>query len=185
VIILERSRVSLMSACRGDRLRSILTAGCFAAYDVRSIDELSGRTTGRLGYIRQDKAQRHRRDGKAVTRYSNNIRILRRTQALLSEDCWPAGGCWSKGNAAGRRTDYGTTSRTEQQTPPPSCRCRKTFQALLGLVLAYREQRMPPSTAPCRNTFRETTDWRAVPENTAASGQLDHAKFRELADARV
>jgi hypothetical protein len=30
--------------------------GCFAAYDVRSINELSGRTTGRLGDFRPDTA---------------------------------------------------------------------------------------------------------------------------------
>ncbi len=36
-----------------DALRSI----CFAAHDVRSIDELSGRPTGRLGYIGPTTAQ--------------------------------------------------------------------------------------------------------------------------------
>ncbi len=31
--------------------------------------------------------------------YLSNLRTLHRTQALLS-DYWPAGGCWSMGNAA-------------------------------------------------------------------------------------
>ncbi len=43
------------SPCGNDLLGVTVEEG-FAAYDVRSIDELSGRTTGRLGCIRPDTA---------------------------------------------------------------------------------------------------------------------------------
>ncbi len=73
---------------------------CFAAYDVRSREELLGCTTGRLGDIRQDTLQRHRRDGRAGTTILYHLRILRQTQAPLSDDYGQAEGCWSMGNAA-------------------------------------------------------------------------------------
>ncbi len=43
---------------------------CFAAYDLRSIDELSGLTAGRLGYIRQDKAHAVWGTAELALRYS-------------------------------------------------------------------------------------------------------------------
>jgi hypothetical protein len=58
-------------AAGGQRLSNTAASGrqadSFAAYDVRRIDELSGRTTGRLGDIRPDIGQRYRRDGRAGT----------------------------------------------------------------------------------------------------------------------
>ena len=45
--------------------------GCFASYDARSIDELSGRTTGRLGYDRQDSAYAIGETAQLALRYSN------------------------------------------------------------------------------------------------------------------
>ena len=52
--------------------------GCFAAYDIRSIDQLSGHTTGRLGYIRPS----HWRNSKADTKTLHYLRIYRRTKLL-------------------------------------------------------------------------------------------------------
>ncbi len=69
---------------------------CYAAYDVRSIDELSGRTTGRLGYIRPDTAYAigGKEDGTMILYH---LRIHHRTQALRSDDYGPAGaaGAWA------------------------------------------------------------------------------------------
>ena len=44
---------------------------CFAAYHARSIDELSGRTTGLLGYIRPDLAHAIGGTAELALRYSN------------------------------------------------------------------------------------------------------------------
>jgi hypothetical protein len=64
---------------------------CFAAYEVRSIDKLSARTTGRLGDIRPDTAHAIKETAKLALRYSTYLRNIRRTQALLSDDYGPAG----------------------------------------------------------------------------------------------
>ena len=48
-----------------------LLKGCFAAYCARSIDELSGRTTGRLGYDRPDSAYAIGGTAELALRYSN------------------------------------------------------------------------------------------------------------------
>ncbi len=45
--------------------------GCFTAYYTRSIDKLSGRTTGRLGYDRPDSAYAIRGTAELALRYSN------------------------------------------------------------------------------------------------------------------
>ncbi len=60
--------------------------GCFAAYDLRSIGELSGRTTGRLRDISPEKAHATGWTAELALLYCTNLRILRRTQALLSDD---------------------------------------------------------------------------------------------------
>ena len=45
--------------------------GCFAAYYARSIDELSGHTTGRLGYDWPDSAYAIGGTAELALRYSN------------------------------------------------------------------------------------------------------------------
>ena len=50
--------------------------------------ELSGRTTGRLGY---DYRLRHWRDGKAGTTILYHLRIYRRPALVLRDDCGPPG----------------------------------------------------------------------------------------------
>ncbi len=59
--------------------------------------ELSERTMRRLGYIRSNTAHAIGGMAKLALRYSTNLRILRRTQALLSDDYGPAGaaGAWA------------------------------------------------------------------------------------------
>ncbi len=60
--------------------------GCFTAYYIRSIDELSGRTKGQLGDIRPDTPNSIGGTAKLALLYSTNLCILIQTQALLSDD---------------------------------------------------------------------------------------------------
>ena len=56
--------------------------GCFAAHGGGSIDELSGRTTGRLGYIRPTTAHAIGGTAELALRYSYHLRIFRRAEPL-------------------------------------------------------------------------------------------------------
>ncbi len=50
---------------------------CFTAYNVRSIDKLLGRTTGRLEDIRPDTAYAIGGTAELALQYSTDLRILR------------------------------------------------------------------------------------------------------------
>ncbi len=91
---------------------------CLAAYYARSIDELSGRTTGRLGYVRPNSAYVIGGTAELALRYSNQCphpttgpRHFRVTTGQP--------GCWSMGNAAASAgvagPFYGTTGKRKQQ----------------------------------------------------------------------
>jgi hypothetical protein len=87
---------------------------------------LSGRTTDRLGDIRQDTAH-----------------IIRETTAVMNTGrSWSMGDAAATAGAAGPST--GTACRLEQSTPPRSRRRRRTFQGLR----AGRKQRKPTPTQP-------------------------------------
>ena len=79
--------------------------------------ELSGRTTGRLGYTLADYSLRHQRDGNAGTTILYHLRICRRPH---SSSMMTAGRpeLLEDGHRRrfrrGRRTFRGTTGRTEQ-----------------------------------------------------------------------
>ena len=50
--------------------------GCFAAHGGGSIDELSGRTTGRLGYIRPTTAHAIGGTAELALRYSYHVQVI-------------------------------------------------------------------------------------------------------------
>jgi hypothetical protein len=108
---------------------------CFAAYDVRSIDELSGRTTGRLGDIRPDTCHAIGGTAKLALRCSTNHAFYAGPKHY-SVMTTGRPGLLEQGQRRrirrGRRTIYGTTGRMEQRTPPPSCRHRRTFRGTTG-----------------------------------------------------
>ncbi len=81
---------------------------CFAAYCARSTDELSGRTTGRLGY---DRPKCHRRDGRAGATILKLVSASDdRTKALISDY---GGNAAASARAAG--PFCGTTGRRKQR----------------------------------------------------------------------
>ncbi len=104
---------------------------CFAAYDVRSTDELSGCTMGRLGYIRPDTAYAIGGTAELALRYSI---ISASTTEPKHYSVMTTGrpGVLEHGQRRrtrrGRRTVYGTRGRLEQWTPSPIRRRRRTFQ---------------------------------------------------------
>ncbi len=71
-----RAAVRVTTSGRSKHLKAPLAvdsdgvAGYFTAYDVRRIDELSGRTTGRLGDIRPDTANAIGGTAELALRYS-------------------------------------------------------------------------------------------------------------------
>jgi hypothetical protein len=101
--------------------------GCFAAYDVRSVDELSGRTTGRPGYIGPDTAHAMGGTAELALRYSiTGTSASTRGSKHYSVMTTVTGrlGLLEYGQRRrtrrDRRTVYGTTGRPEQRTPPPT-----------------------------------------------------------------
>ncbi len=137
---------------------------CFAVYDVRSIDELLEHTTGRFGDIRPDT--NHAIGGTAeltLLQYSANLRILRQTQALLSDDYGPAGaaGAWATRLFTGLQAcrssgcrcqavgDYGPTGSSGRRSR--LCRSRSTFRGTTGRTdqpVCYAEEQR------CKRTTR-------------------------------
>jgi hypothetical protein len=128
------------------------------------MDELSGRTTGRLGDIRPDTARAI--GGTAKLAY-DTLSSPHSPPDPLSDNYGPAEGCWSMGNAAapagavgpftGLRAGRSSGRRRRRH------RRRRTFQGLR----AGRSRR-----------------W-TLPEYIAARERLDHATFRKRADASV
>ncbi len=85
----------------------------------------------------------------------------------------------------GRRTDYGTTGRTDQRKPP-SCLHSRPFPGTTGLAGAADAAVDSAGAAVPSEELRAGRIRRmAMLEYTAASGRLDHATFRERADASV
>jgi hypothetical protein len=126
------------------------TAGCFAAYDVMSIDELSERTTGRLGDIRPDTT--HAIGGTAEPR----LRILRRAQALLIDDCGPAGAAvvWATPHPPGpqdRLRDYWQDGAADAAAEPSALQDLSRDYGPTGSSGRHRRLRRG------RSTFRGTT----------------------------
>jgi hypothetical protein len=98
--------------------------GCFAAYDIRSIDELSGRTTDRLRYIRLATANAIGGTAELALPYSfisastARPRLTQPPVATTSRTQMLEHG-QRRRIRWGRRTVSGTTGRPEQRTPPP------------------------------------------------------------------
>ena len=70
------------SSSEGEHVRVYDIQACFAAHGGGSIDELSGRTTGRLGYIRPTTAHAIGGTAELALRYSYHPRIFRRAEPL-------------------------------------------------------------------------------------------------------
>ncbi len=159
--------------------------GCFASYCARSIDGLSGRTSGRLrlGYVRPHSAYaiggtaklvlhpttgpRHFPGdyGPAELLEQGQRRSIRRSRRTVLRDYGP------REAASSRRRAVGTTG---------------PFQG----PRADREQRTPLSTlqGPQYHSRNYGPGWirrTALPEYTAASGRHDHATFWERVNESV
>ena len=70
------------SSSEGEHVRVYDIQACFAAHGGGSIDELSGRTTGRLGYIRPTTAHAIGGTAELALRYSYHLCIFRRAEPL-------------------------------------------------------------------------------------------------------
>ncbi len=113
------------SPCGVQRAMNARHMCCFAAYYARSIDELSGRTTGRLGYIRPDKAHAIRGTAELALRYSiisaftagpKHCSVMTRGRPVLLEHGQRPRTCRA------RRTvlrDYGTAGAADAAVDPP------------------------------------------------------------------
>jgi hypothetical protein len=195
-------RLALLAAQKGDLPtsellpvelpRHVRPKGCFAAYYVRSIDELLGRTTGRLrvGDIRTYTAHTIGGTAELALLYSFNLCILCWTQAPLSEDYGPAkaAGAWAMqqhplGQQDRLPQDYWPP---EQRTPPPNTPALQDLPGTMGQQgAADTNEDSAGATIPSVTLLAGRIRQLTMPEYTAASGRLDHTTFLELADASV
>jgi len=146
------------SSSEGEHVRVYDIQACFAAHGGGSIDELSGRTTGRLGYIRPTTAHAIGGTAELALRYSYHLH-LPPGRAASRSDYGPDGaaGVWSNAvvsaGAAGPFRDYGPDRSRRRRRRR---RRRSTFQ---GLRAGW-------------------SGGRTKPEYPATSGRHDHATFR-------
>ncbi len=162
-------------------------------HDVRTIDELSGRTTGRLGDIRLDTVHRDAIGGTAelALQYYTNLCTLRpdpsttqwRLRAGRGAGGWTTSPHPSPPGPQDRLRDYGPDEAADttaelpapQDLPGNTGRLRAADAAVYSAVAAVLSEELPALR------IRRM----AMPEYTAASGRLNHATFRERADASV
>jgi hypothetical protein len=110
----------LVSSCKVQLQRS---EHCFAAYNVRSVDKLSGRTTGRLGGNRQDTA--HTIGGTTVVMtpgrpgaagaWATQLHL----QVTVNGDCEPAGAEYTAAEPPAPQDLPGTTGWAGRKQPKP------------------------------------------------------------------
>jgi len=111
----------LVSSCKVQLQRS---EHCFAAYNVRNVDKLSGRTTGRLGGNRQDTA--HTIGGTTVVMtpgrpgaagaWATQLHL----QVTVNGDCEPAGAEYTAAEPPAPQDLPGTTGWAGRKQPKPT-----------------------------------------------------------------
>ena len=111
----------LVSSCKVQLQRS---EHCFTAYNVRSVDKLSGRTTGRLGGNRQDTA--HTIGGTTVVMtpgrqgaagaWATQLHL----QVTVNGDCEPAGAEYTAAEPPAPQDLPGTTGWAGRKQPKPT-----------------------------------------------------------------
>ncbi len=152
----------------------------FTAYDIRSIDERSGLTTGRLGDIRQDTAHAIGGTAELALKLLYHLSVLRRTQAPLSDDYGPAGGCWSMSVAAAPARAVGSFTGLRAGR---SSGCRRRATGAAGPSRDYRpagssrrRHRLRRGRCTVRGTTGRTdppTDYAGVPRGTQTTRPRD------------
>jgi hypothetical protein len=163
-------RLALLAAPKGERPTSELQPvelprlvrpkGCFAACDARSIDELSGRTTGRLGYVRQAGFSLcHRRDGRlgAGTTILQLVSSPDDLAKPLPSDYGPAG---QPEQGQRRRIRWSRRIVLRDYGPEEAASSRHRAVGTAGPFQgprADREQRTPPTTPPGPQYLQGTT----------------------------